>query len=722
MKTTLWIVRVVALAIVTLALPVLASAQDWVLRGVVVDASGAAVAGARVRPVRDGRATTTDADGAFVLTGRTPAPREIAVDRERFSPARVTVDPALPTVRVVLAIAGLDERVRVVAPLVDGTSVDTFGAARTIVSSAQVDDLGAVDFASALRRTPGVTIARFNPVGSFGGGDGGAVFIRGMGTSRPGSEIATSIDGAPVYMGVWTHPLLDLLPVAGMDEITVLKGPQPQTFGNAFAAVDIVTRRPRSEGFEGNLRVSGGAFATFAEHVSLAGRRGPWDISASQAFARSDGHREAADGRLAHAFGRVGYRWNANWSASAQVLHADNAASDPGYVGMPYTRTGRYETRGTMTSARVAHAHDRVTGSLQVYANRGAGDWLNQLDLEGDTLTRFALTGARWRESATLWQGGSVSGGLDVDRISGNVTFDRIAPAQDARFDGEALTIVSPHVGIDHTFALSSGWAITPSAGVRVYTHSEFDGDAAPHAAVVARHSSGLSFRASYARGVSYPGQNVVALSALIPALGSTWRDLRAETMEHGEVGATFAPTAGTSIDVAVYQDNVNNRYVFGFPPRVSFPMFTNVGGYAVRGLEVGVRQRLGSAWQVTGGLTTLATTEPRPPYAPWISSAVGVTGTMGRWRLSADVQAQAWMYVLAQSRTIGALNGQMVPAFAVVNVRPSYVWPSRGRHAEVFVAIDNLFDTDYAYRPDYPMPGISAQVGISIGFGAPTP
>mgnify|MGYP000308265566 CR=1 FL=1 len=36
-----------------------------------------------------------------------------------------------------------------------------------------------------------------------GGDQGGAVFIRGMGTSRPGSEIKTYVDGVPFYMPVW---------------------------------------------------------------------------------------------------------------------------------------------------------------------------------------------------------------------------------------------------------------------------------------------------------------------------------------------------------------------------------------------------------------------------------------------------------------------------------------------------------------------------------------
>ncbi|MDO9102768.1 MAG: hypothetical protein Q7J20_10995 [Candidatus Nitrotoga sp.] len=48
-----------------------------------------------------------------------------------------------------------------------------------------------------------MTSSPVNPVGSFSGNEGGGVYIRGMGASRPGSEIKTYIDGMPFYMGVY---------------------------------------------------------------------------------------------------------------------------------------------------------------------------------------------------------------------------------------------------------------------------------------------------------------------------------------------------------------------------------------------------------------------------------------------------------------------------------------------------------------------------------------
>lgn len=703
----------------------LAHAQSTSLSGLVVDATGAPVPEARISLLTGSDATTptarTDADGRFTLRELSPhasvTPLTLRVERPPFAPTdvRVMPDAASSPLRIVLALTTTPETVHVVSPLVDATTVDTYGSTQTVVSEAQVLDLHALDLASALRRTPGVTISRFNPVGAFGGGDGGAVFVRGMGASRPGSELLTSIDGVPFYMGVWGHPLLGLLPVSGIERITVLKGPQPQTFGNALSAVDIETRRARVEGLAGSVRLSGGAFATVAEQADLTVRSGRWDVAAAQGVARSDGHRDDADGRMANGFVRVGMQASAGWSFDASLLHVDSVGTDPGEVGRPDTKAGRYETNGTLAAVSARHAHGMATGTVRVYANRGAGDWFDQPAPDGDTLADFTMAGFRWREDVTAWSGGRVSAGLDVDSTSGDVRFNRVAPAPQTTFTGARLTVTSPFVAVDHTLTLGEQWSVTPSAGLRYSAHSVFDDAAAPHAGVVVRRGGSLAWRVNYARGVNYPGQEVVALSNLIAPLGETWRSLRAERMDHVEAGITVTPRPATTIDAAVFDDRLTSRYVFGFPPVVARPSFVNLGGYRVRGAEVSLRQSIASTWQAFGGLTLLDPTLETLPYAPARALVLGVTGAHGPFSLSIDAQAQSSMFVLAASRTAGAANTQRVDGFAVVNVRPAWRLPWLEGRAMVFAAVENLFDTAYAYRPGYPMPGTSLQVGISI-------
>ena len=126
-----------------------------------------------------------------------------------------------------------------------------------MVGEEQVRHLNAQDLPSALRRTPGVTISRYNPVGSFGGAEGGAIFVRGLGSIRPGGEMKTYVGGVPLIMGVFKHPLMDILPVDVAGSIEVVKGAQPHRFGNTFSAVNLVPKRMTEQGQMARLSAQG---------------------------------------------------------------------------------------------------------------------------------------------------------------------------------------------------------------------------------------------------------------------------------------------------------------------------------------------------------------------------------------------------------------------------------------------------------------------------------
>lgn len=611
----------------------------------------------------------------------------------------------------------LDTTQVVDSPVIDQNETDRFGSLATVVGQEQIRDLNALDLSSALRRTPGVTVSRFNPVGAFGGAEGGAVYIRGMGASRPGSEIKTYIDGVPFYMPVWNHPLLDLLPIHGMQSITVYKGPQPQRFGNTFAAIDLAPRQAEpGDNHHGELQLTGGSFRTVTEQAALSGRSGDWDYTLAQGSAHSDGDRADGDGRLNNGLGQLGYRLNENWSTRLLLLHADNEASDPGQLHKPETRNGRFRTRGTLAALTLAHDYEQAQGSLKLYRNEGRGSALEQTGLDGDTITDFVLQGLRWEETLQPWSQGELALGLDIDETRGDVTFRRVAPAPQDQFDTPTLRLVSPHIAISQAIDLGPDWTLTPSAGIRTYDHNVYASEQAPHAGVVLS-TRNLELRANVSRGVNYPGLETSVLSHLIPALGQTWRELDPERLDHRELGVKFNPTDSATLDLAVFQDKLENRYLFAFPPAVSQPTYINLGDYEVRGSEASWQQRWNANWSSFLGLTWLDPTLKTLPYAPERSVSLGVTYAQGPWRVSTDAQYQSRMYVLQEERVNGASNTEQVDAFTVVNLRVGHAVPALGEVGEVFLAVENLFDRDYAYRTGYPMPGTSAQVGVKMGF-----
>ena len=227
-----------------------------------------------------------------------------------------------------------EEWLVVAPPVIEGNQVNRLGSESTVVSEKQIEDLNAQDLPSALRMVPGVVISRFNPVGSFGGGEGGSIFIRGMGSSRPGAEIQTLIDGIPKFVSVWTHPLMDVLNVDIAQNIQVFKGAQPVLYGNMAVggAVDITTKRKTEDGFTASLQAAGGPYNRAVEVAQTGGKIKALDYYLVQSYRRSDGQRSDADGELQNYFGHVGYQMSGNWSAGVTFNASDNWANDPGRI------------------------------------------------------------------------------------------------------------------------------------------------------------------------------------------------------------------------------------------------------------------------------------------------------------------------------------------------------------------------------------------------------
>ena len=603
-------------------------------------------------------------------------------------------------------------------PIIEGNQVDTFGGVSTVVGQEQVLELNAQDLPAALRRTPGVTISRYNPIGAFGGGEGGAVFVRGMGSSRPGGEVKTYIDGVPVSMGVFNHPLMDILPVDAAASIQVVKGPQPGRFGNTFSAIDLAPKRMTEEGQTARLQAQGGSFNTWIEKLDAGIKQGPFDAWISQGWRRSSGDRELSGGRTGDVYGRIGYAISPHWSASVTGLYTDAKAQDPGQIGLPATRQGTYTTTSGLGVLTLAHDYDTVKGHLKLYWNDGQGYWYDQPGATRDTLTNWQQYGLRWMETVRPWAGGEVLFGLDVERVSGYTRF--LSPKeQTSRWNGPTFGLDSPYLVLSHRFALGQEWRLTPSAGVRYYSHNQFQSEWAPQAGLVLANAN-TELHASYSRGVNYPGLNVVIFSqSVIPALGNSWENLVPETLNHFEFGVSQRFTPRLRMDVTLFSDQGNNRYVIVQPPPPP-PRFTNIESFRIDGAELTVTADPLDNLSLFSGLTLLATTPSDLPYAPGAAASLGLNWRpLQRLQINLDAEYQTAMYALSQARTWGVTNTERVSDFFTLNGRIAFKLtdaPSKVR-SELFLALENITNTSYQYRPGYPMPGISAMVGVNLAL-----
>ena len=615
-------------------------------------------------------------------------------------------------------------RVDVVAsPIVAESIVDPFAFGTTTVGAEQIEALNAQDLASALRRTPGVSIARYNTIGAFGGAEGGAVFLRGLGSSRPGGEIKTTFDGVPVGNGVFNHPLLDLLPLDLAGSIEVSRRAQPLAQGNMFAGVNVTAPRVVNEGAFGRAAVSAGSFGTIGEKVEAGGRFGATEIYAGESYRRSDGHRPDADGRLGNALVRVGWKPVSGLELGYLVHRSDNRATDPGPVagaGLPPTRGDRFLTDGWLQLATAQWARASGEGGVRLYHNAGHANWFRRTtSANPDSLSRYRLTGARWRETERPWESGELVGGVDLDWTKGETFSVPPGAARTLAFGPEQFRLLSAYTGVRQTWNAAEGITVTPSAGARYYRHQFFGTAWSPQVGLVVQKGPWQG-HASFSRAINFPGLEVAAFSTVaIPALGQSWRALGPERLEQWEVGVAYDLTGKARIDATLFVNDGRNRFVFVPPPPPPF-RFVNVESFRTRGGEVTLTLRPGQTVSLFAGLSYL---EPQPadlPYAPRWSLVGGAT-----WRpvravtVSVDSSYVSSQRSGAQARAANAINTERVAAFAVVNARVAYRLPfeHRSRHSELFLAVENMLDRNYRYRPGYPMPGIGYTVGASVGF-----
>ena len=166
-----------------------------------------------------------------------------------FTLAEETASDAATTNRV----AELPSILVVASPVTQEEQVSKDGVETVSISREQLDNLNAQDLQTALRQVPGVAVSRYSAIGSYGGAQGGSIYIRGLGTARPGGEVRTYTDGAPRESGVWGHPLMDAMPIDFAQALSVQKNPHPGDHAGTFGAVDVETKRRREQGQEGEV-------------------------------------------------------------------------------------------------------------------------------------------------------------------------------------------------------------------------------------------------------------------------------------------------------------------------------------------------------------------------------------------------------------------------------------------------------------------------------------
>jgi outer membrane cobalamin receptor len=599
------------------------------------------------------------------------------------------------------------------SPVIEGTLVEPLAGGVTSVGREQIEDLSAQDIASALRRVPGVVISRYNPVGSYGGGDGGGLFIRGMGAGRPGAEIATMVDGVAKFSGVWTHPLLDTLSVDLLERVDVYKSAQPVLFGNmSFAGVNLVPRQRASAGYSGRVTAAYGSFDTSALTADSEGKHGRLSYSVALSQRQSDGQRLDANGRTRALFGRAGVDLGRGWEAAFLYDGTTGSADDPGVLGAVRPAvTPRFDVTDSLGVLSLTRRHGEQSGFVKVSLDDGSIDWRQwsaSLSDSYNTLTDWRNLGLKAQDTFGVLGRGALTVGAELQSYGGDAR-ERYSGGPkalgDFRFQNRAV-----YAAYAHTFGERIN--LTPSAGIRYNDSREFGGDWGGQAGLTVKGDFGEAY-VRFARAFNLPGV-WVAVSYQGYGRGEQWRSLGPERARHLELG--FARALGTRarIETAAFRIQVEDALRF-VPPPPPPPAFANVGDYRAQGVELSLTVEPLRDLALMAGWTYTETRPELIPYTPKVTIVSGAVFSRGRWRVSSDAQ-----YV--DKRFVGNLRypgqPQKVDAYFLLNGRVALrLGKQNVRGPEVFIAGENLTGADYAFRPGYPMPGRSVLSGLAWGF-----
>jgi iron complex outermembrane receptor protein len=459
--------------------------------------------------------------------------------------------------------------------------------------------------------------------------------------------------------------------------------------------------------------MSAGSYGTFTEQAALYGKQDAWDFMLAEGYAKSDGHRKNADGELKNALGKVGFQIDDHWRAEASFMYVDNYARDPNTSNYSYG-IPKYTTEAGMLTASLSHHYDNLSGEIKVYVNQGEGVWYNSPSYGPATMyNKFDMDGIKLKEELSPWQGGHIRAGLDYDHLSGHLKGTYVPN----ELDLPDFYITSPYIAISQDLRINQEWSLVPSVGVRFYEHNVYASKSAPHAGLSLVSDKATIF-ANVSRGINYVGLDGPALQlwgALRNSGATSWRDLNPQELDHHEIGAKLKPIEGTQIDMSLFYDEVNNRYMYNGMGGYAYM----TGGYHTKGTEVALKQNIGENWIGFASYSYLDPSNEGLPYMPKNSISVGLNGKLGDFKVAIDAQHQSKTYGLNSSRFNPYQTNATSPvnSFTVANVRVAYPVPQLGNKGELFLAIENLFDEKYEYVPGYTMPGINGQVGFVANF-----
>ena len=603
----------------------------------------------------------------------------------------------------------------------------SLGTQSNRVSREQIESQAATDINHALTLVPGV-MTRSQTM--MGGQTSHGIYVRGRGASHPGSDVAIYFDGVPRAGAIYGQTLFDGISLESVEAIEVFKSPQPANFGSGYAAVSIEPRKIKRPGQEAEISVAGGSHETVNEEVFAGYKNDRFDVSAVQNWASTAGHVNHSRAQ------QQNYYLNTGWQLTPNEEVRFLANRTLGQTLQPDGKTAvrsvdRYDTDTTFFTLTINSRREHSEGFLKAYYNDTQYDILGEKNGRADSRQSMKLYGVRGKFSLTFAEATCLTVGMDLDRTETTNRQRMKGSGATTYWDFPTMTLFSPYASVSHDWQVGDV-VVTPSVGLRSYTHSEFKDTVAPQAGLVV--SSGLwRWNANYARGVNYP--TPAALQGLVkrgPGVTSAaWSSLKPEVVDHYETGIGLMADEENAVNLTAFYDKGRDRFLVNMSQHVPPVWIDPVGHYKVSGLEASVQKSFGSDVKTFAAVTYMnvratdntGKLSKHLAYSPkWLIQGGATWRMTHAWKLYADAMyvSDLWSGTNLRPSGFGYGTPTKLKDFLLVNMKLSRTFePPQGlpKNAELFVAVNNLLDWEYAWDAGYPMPGITAFAGVKFGF-----
>lgn len=560
-------------------------------------------------------------------------------------------------------------------------------------------------------QVPGLFVTQRAMMG-YGVSNGAAGGINLRGIAAGSGQLLVLIDGHPQYNGIYGHSIADAYQTMMTERVEVLRGPASVLYGsNAMGGViNIVTRGMKQDGVRTHLHLGAGSYGTVQGELSNQVRQGKFSSTVAVQYGRSDNHRPRMGFEQYGGYAKVGYELAEHWSAFADVDLTHFNASYPGTTDAPMLEADQWITRGA-ANAGIENHYDNTSGRISVYHNWGRHK-INDGYAEGkQPQTRFfrsedALTGVSLYQSASLWQGGNVTVGVDYQHIQGNAYYTsretgEVLETQNKQSAEKEMDEVAGYVDLRQDL---TSW-LTLDAGIRFDHHSVVGSEWVPQAGVVVRPIEAGEVRLMASKGFRCPTMREMYLYP------PSNEELEPERIWNYELAWKHRlPAMGLSYGVNLFMlegDNMIQTATVKTSDGGSKKQNINTGEISNRGIEIEASWMLNEHWTLHTNHSWLHM-KNHVLGAPEYKGYLGGQYRNGKWTASAGLQQICGLF------TAVGTDDDPAETFTLLNATVNYQLLPK---AQLWLKGDNLLAQQYEINAGYPMPRATFMAGINIAF-----